>query len=65
MVEGYKEYKHINKRNNKEYSYVIPQIKCECGQVIGKYKLKIHQSRWIHFYFMGNLEEYYLLNNKV
>lgn len=64
MVEGFKQYKYVNK-NNKEYTYVIPQIRCECGEVIGKYKLNIHRTRWTHFYFMGKLDEFKPLEKKL
>ena len=56
MIVGYKEYNYV--RNNKKYCTVIPLIQCECGQVIGKYGLKTHQTRWTHFYFIGKLDEY-------
>jgi len=64
MVEGVKQYKYVRK-NNKEYTYVIPQIKCECGQVIGKYRLKVHQSRWTHHYFAGTLDKFNSSENKI
>jgi hypothetical protein len=65
MIQGYKEYKCTKKTNNKEYIYIVPQVKCECGQVIGKYMLKIHKTRWTHFYFLGKLDEFELLEKKV
>lgn len=58
MVLRYKEYKKVNKNNNKEYIYRYPYVKCECGQEIGKYALKLHQTRWIHFFYLGKLENF-------
>jgi hypothetical protein len=66
MIEGYKEYKFIKKSNNKECTYYVPQIRCECGELLGKYRLKIHRTRWTHFYYLGKLDEFELLEkNKV
>jgi hypothetical protein len=64
MIVGYKEYKYTNK-NTKEYIYRVPQIKCQCGQIIGKYRLKVHLSRWSHFYYAGKLDEFNSLENKI
>jgi hypothetical protein len=45
----------------------ILKVKCECGNIISKNKLKTHRTRWTHFYFLGKLNEFYLLekNNDI
>jgi hypothetical protein len=56
MIVAIKIYKY--KQNNKEYNVRIPQIKCECGLIVGKYKIKNHRTRWTHFYYLGKLDEF-------
>lgn len=35
------------------------KVKCYCGMIIGKYKVKDHLSRWTHHYYAGELKEFY------
>jgi len=43
--------------NTKEHQK--QKVKCYCGMIIGKYKVKDHLSRWTHHYYAGELKEFY------
>jgi hypothetical protein len=41
------------------------KAQCECGCIIGKYKIKRHRLSWQHHYFMGSLDAYYQQQNNI
>ena len=41
------------------------KVKCECGQIIGKYKIKSHRFTFNHHYFLKTLDAYYEQQNNI
>lgn len=41
------------------------KAQCECGEIMGKYKLKKHRTTWTHFYYLGKLNEFDSEKNKI
>jgi hypothetical protein len=68
--EIYQKYKETKKnyylRNRERILEKNKQrVKCECGVEVCKYVLPKHQKTWTHRYFLGNLNEFELLENKI
>ena len=38
---------------------------CECGEIMGKYKLKKHRTTWTHHYYAGTLDKFNSSENKI
>jgi len=41
------------------------KAQCECGEIMGKYKLKKHRTTWNHHYYLGTLDAYYQQQNNI
>ena len=68
--EIYQKYKATKQKyylRNKEKILELnrQRVKCDCGVEVCKYVLPRHQRSWTHYYFLGKLDEFELLENKI